>query len=136
MGFHRLIEAGLSGAVFPLYGDGEQTRDFTYVDDIVAGTLAAAQRAEPGSMLNLGGGSRISMNEVIKLVRAEFPALKVERLDPGRGNARDTGADISRARAAIGYDPQTPVPEGIERQIEWHRERRSRLRKSDERGDL
>jgi nucleoside-diphosphate-sugar epimerase len=132
MGFHRLIEAGLSGAAFPLYGDGEQTRDFTYVDDIVAGTLTAAQRAEPGSMLNLGGGSRISMNEVIRLLRAEFPALKVERLEPGRGDARDTGADIRRAREAIGYDPTTAVPAGIERQIAWHRERRRRSRRSHE----
>ena len=136
MGFHRLIEAGLSGAAFPLYGDGEQTRDFTYVDDIIDGTLASAQKAEPGSVLNLGGGSRISMNEVIRLVRAEFPALKVERVDTGRGDARDTGADISRAREAIGYDPKTAVPDGIERQIEWHRERHSRRRKPDERGDL
>ena len=96
MGFHRLIEAGLCGAAFPLYGDGEQTRDFTYVDDIIDGTFASAQKAEPGSTLNLGGGSRISMNEVIRLVRADFPALKVERLDMGRGDAHDTGADISR----------------------------------------
>ena len=68
MGFRRLIEAGLSGAAFPLYGDGEQTRDFTYVDDIIDGTLASARDAEPGSVLNLGGGARISMNEVIELV--------------------------------------------------------------------
>lgn len=124
MGFHRLIEAGLSGAAFPLYGDGGQTRDFTYVDDIVSGTLASARDAEPGSVLNLGGGARISMSEVIDLVRGEFPALRVERLDTGRGDARDTGADISRAHKAIGYDPKTAVPEGIKRQIEWHRARK------------
>jgi nucleoside-diphosphate-sugar epimerase len=128
MGFHRLIEAGLSGAAFPLYGDGGQTRDFTYIDDIVDGTLAAAGSAESGSVLNLGGGSRISMNEVIDLVRVEFPDLKIERLETGRGDARDTGADISRAREAIGFEPRTTVPEGIERQMEWHRERHSLLR--------
>jgi UDP-glucose 4-epimerase len=128
MGFHRLIEAGLSGAAFPLYGDGEQTRDFTYVDDIIDGTLASAHKANPGSVLNLGGGARISMNEVIGLVRAEFPALRVERLNTGRGDARDTGADISRAHDAIGYDPKIAVPEGIKRQIEWHRERHGEVR--------
>jgi nucleoside-diphosphate-sugar epimerase len=128
MGFHRLIEAGLSGASFPLYGDGEQTRDFTYVDDIIDGALASIGSAEPGSVLNLGGGARISMNEVIDLVRKEFADLKVERLDTGRGDARDTGADISRAREMIGFDPKTTVPEGITRQIEWHRARQSQLR--------
>jgi len=128
MGFHRLIEAGLSGSSFPLYGDGEQTRDFTYVDDIVDGTLASVDDAEPGSVLNLGGGARISMNEVIDLVRAEFSDLKIERLDTGRGDARDTGADIGRAREMIGFDPKIAVPDGIKRQMEWHRERHDRLR--------
>ena len=123
MAFHRLIEAGLSGSTFPLYGDGEQTRDFTYVADIVEGTLAAAAHAEPGSVLNLGGGARISMSEVIAVVRSQFPDLKIERLDSGTGDARDTGADISRARETIGYEPKTAVPEGIARQIQWHLER-------------
>ncbi len=127
MGFHRLIEAGLSGAAFPLYGDGEQTRDFTYVDDIVDGTLAARD-AEAGSVLNLGGGSRISMNEVIALVREEFPTLKIERLDVGCGDVRNTGADIRHAHDAIGYDPKIAVPEGIKRQIKWHRERHNETR--------
>jgi nucleoside-diphosphate-sugar epimerase len=128
MGFHRLIEAGLSGAAFPLYGDGGQTRDFTFVDDIIEGALASAQKARPGSVLNLGGGSRISMSEVIQLVRGEFPSLKVERLETGRGDARDTGADISRARDVIGYNPKTAVPDGIARQIEWHRKRYTQRR--------
>jgi nucleoside-diphosphate-sugar epimerase len=125
MAFHRLIEAGLSGTAFPLYGDGEQTRDFSYVDDIVEGTLASVRDGESGSVLNLGGGARISMNEVIELVGADFSGLRIERVDTGRGDARDTGADISRAREVIGYDPKTLVPEGIKRQIEWHRERQS-----------
>ena len=128
MGFHRLIEAGLSGSSFPLYGDGGQTRDFTYVNDIVDGTLASVDNAKPGSVLNLGGGARISMSEVIDLVRVEFPDLKVERLDPGRGDARDTGADIRRARQMIGFDPKTTVPDGIKRQMDWHRKRHSGLR--------
>jgi len=128
MGFHRLIEAGISGVAFPLYGDGEQTRDFTFVDDIVAGTIASAGSAEPGSVLNLGGGARISMNAVIDLVAAEFPSLQVDRLETGRGDARDTGADIARARQVIGYEPKIAVPEGILRQIEWHRKRKHQLR--------
>lgn len=136
MGFHRLIEAGLSGAAFPLYGDGGQTRDFTYVDDIVDATLRAASDAAPGSVLNIGGGSRISMNEVIAIVRSHFSDLRVERLETGRGDARDTGADIERARAAIGYQPQTTVPKGIERQIAWHSARHGDRRASAPEGDV
>jgi UDP-glucose 4-epimerase len=131
MAFHRLVEAGLSGAAFPLYGDGEQTRDFTYVTDIVEGTLAAAAHAEAGSVLNLGGGARISMNEVIAIIETEFPELRVERLDRGRGDARDTGADISRARDAIGYEPKQTVRQGIALQIEWHRKSHCSAQRSD-----
>lgn len=131
MAFHRLIEAGLSGAAFPLYGDGEQTRDFTYVKDIVEGTIAAATHADPGSVLNIGGGARISMSEVIAIIEAEFPKLKVERLDRGRGDARDTGADISRARDAIGYEPKQKVRRGIALQIEWHRKLHSGAQRRD-----
>jgi nucleoside-diphosphate-sugar epimerase len=130
MGFHRLIEAGLSGAVFSLYGDGEQTRDFTYVDDIIDGILSSASKATPGTVLNLGGGARISMNDAIELVRQEFPNLAVDRLETGRGDARDTAADISRARELIGYEPKTTVPEGIARQINWHLERHDQRRRA------
>jgi UDP-glucose 4-epimerase len=129
MGFHRLIEAALSGSAFPLYGDGHQTRDFTYVADIVQGTLLAAARAEPGSVLNLGGGARISMTDVISIVEERFPALAVERMPSGRGDARDTGADITRARDEIGYQPKWTVPEGLRSQIAWHEERHDAARR-------
>lgn len=124
MAFHRLIEAGLAETSFSLYGDGNQTRDFTYVDDIVAGTLAASEKADAGSVLNIGGGSRISMTEVISIMQSEFPSLRIERLASGRGDARDTAADISKASRMIDYQPSTKVPDGILRQIEWHRQRR------------
>lgn len=120
MGFHRLIEAALSGVSFPLNGDGTQTRDFTYVADIVEGTLLAAAGALPGSVLNLGGGARISMNDVLSLVRETFPWLTVERRPQGIGDAKDTAADITRAMTMIGYQPKWLLPSGLQSQIEWH----------------
>ena len=115
----------------PSDGDGNQTRDFTYVGDIVAGTLAAARNAAAGSVLNLGGGSTISMNEVIAIVQSEFPSLRIKRLDQGRGDARDTRADFTRARESIGYEPQTTVVEGMARQIDWHRKRQDSRRSTN-----
>lgn len=123
MGFHRLIEAALTGTPFSLYGDGDQTRDFTYVDDIVRGTLQAAEQAQPGSVLNLGGGARVSMNDAIAIVSERFPKLIVERTESGRGDARDTAGDITRAQHEIGYEPRWTVPEGLPSQIAWHEHR-------------
>lgn len=128
MGFHRLIEAGISGAAFPLYGDGTQTRDFTYVSDIVNATLSAAERAPDGAVLNIGGGARISMIDAIDIIKQSFPALRIDQLASGRGDARDTGADIARAEALIGYKPEFTVKTGLEQQMDWHRARHASLR--------
>ena len=68
MAFHRFIRASLDGQPITLYGDGEQTRDFTYVADAVAATIAAGERGVPGRAYNVGGGSRVSMNQVIDII--------------------------------------------------------------------
>ena len=68
MAFHRFIRAAVRGESIVLYGDGEQTRDFTYVGDAVSATIAAAERGLPGRAYNIGGGSRVSMNDVIKMI--------------------------------------------------------------------
>lgn len=124
MGFHRLIEAALTDTPFSLYGDGNQTRDFTYVDDIVRGTLQAATEATPGSILNLGGGARISMNDAIAIVAERFPNLLIERTASGHGDARNTAADITRARRDIGYEPEWTLPDGLPAQLAWHESQR------------
>jgi UDP-glucose 4-epimerase len=121
MAFHRIIECALSGDEFSLFGDGRQTRDFTYVADVVAATLAAAERGEPGAIYNIGGGSRISMREVLEIIREEMGELKVAEEGGQLGDARDTAADISRAAKALGYAPSWDVPRGIREQAAWHR---------------
>ena len=126
MAFHRAIEAGLNGVEFRLFGDGKQTRDFTYVADIVDGTILSAQRAEPGSTYNLGGGANISMLDALALVDAEVGGtLRVAKDEGQRGDARDTSADISRAAADLGYDPQWTVERGLREQVAWHRSTRT-----------
>ena len=121
MAFHRAIEAGLDDREFVVYGDGRQTRDFTYVDDIVAATLAAAKRSVPGRVYNVGGGARISMLECLDLIRELTGSLRVRHAPGQRGDARDTAADISQGTEDLGYEPRFTIPEGLARQVEWHR---------------
>lgn len=121
MAFHRAIEAGLSGREFVLYGDGKQSRDFTYVGDAVEGTLAAAVDAQVGQPYNIGGGSRVTMLEVLDAIRDELGSLQVRHEESQRGDARDTAADITRAARDFGYAPAWSLDRGLREQIAWHR---------------
>jgi nucleoside-diphosphate-sugar epimerase len=120
MAFHKFIKAALNGDEIVLYGDGEQTRDFTFVSDAVAATIAAGERGVPGRAYNVGGGSRVSMNHVIKLIEevAGHP-VKVRREDTQKGDMRDTYADTSLARKDLGFEPKVALKEGIEAEYRW-----------------
>ena len=122
MAFNRLIARALRGEPFAVYGDGEQTRDFTFVADAVAGTVAASERGRPDAVYNLGGGSRRSMNSVLETL-SSLLRRPVERAyrQPQRGDARDTAADISRARVDLGYEPSYEFHAGLESQLAWQR---------------
>jgi UDP-glucose 4-epimerase len=120
MAFHRLLRCALEGGTFRLFGDGGQTRDFTFVDDAVAATLAAAERGTGGSVYNIGGGSRVSMLEVIETVRrVTGRKLNVEIEARQKGDMRDTYADTTKARRDLGYEARTSLPAGIGREWEW-----------------
>ena len=120
MAFHRFIRASLDGAPITLYGDGEQTRDFTYVADAVAATIAAGERGVPGRAYNVGGGSRVSMNRVIEIIGdvAGRP-LEVRREPAQKGDMRDTYADTSLARSDLGFTPSVTLEQGIEAEYRW-----------------
>jgi UDP-glucose 4-epimerase len=118
MAFH--ISAALKDEAIPLYGDGEQTRDFTFVSDAVAATIAAAERGVNGRSYNIGGGSRVSMNEVIRIIeRIAGRTLKVTREGAQKGDMRDTYADTSLARQDLGFAPKITLEEGIQAEYRW-----------------
>lgn len=123
MAFHRAIEAGLAGREFVLFGDGRQTRDFTFVSDIVEGTIAAGLHGIEGQPYNLGGGHRVSMLEVLDVIRHQLGELRVRPSEGQRGDARDTAADISRAAHDLDYEPRWDLGAGLSEQIAWHRTR-------------
>jgi nucleoside-diphosphate-sugar epimerase len=120
MAFNRFIRAALAGQPITLYGDGEQTRDFTFVTDTVAGTMAAGDRGVPGRAYNLGGGSRVTVNHVLEIIgRVTGQPLTIRREPAQKGDMRDTYADTSLARADLGFAPQVSLEEGIEAEYRW-----------------
>lgn len=126
MATHRLFEAALNGTPFPLFGTGEQLRDFTYVGDVVRANLcAAAADVEPGLVVNVAGGGQCSMNDLIAMVEdVTGRPIELDRHDPERGDVGRTGATTDRARDALGWEPQVDLAEGLRLQYEWHLSRR------------
>jgi len=127
MAFHRFIRAVLTDKEITLYGDGSQSRDFTFVGDIVAANLAAAQRDAVGGVFNIGGGSRTTVNEVIATIgELAGRTPRVNRLDVQKGDVGHTSADCSAARNVLAFEPRVPLGEGLRREVEWLREELAR----------
>lgn len=118
MAFSRFIDAARAGRPIPVYGDGEQVRDFTYVSDCVAATIAAVRRGRPGGVYNIAGGTQASVNDVLGLLE-ELLGREVKRDEQPAmtGDARRTGADTSLAREELGYRPEVDLRRGLELQI-------------------
>lgn len=119
MAFHKFIKAMLEGRGIAVYGDGSQTRDFTYVDDIVEGFLSA-RGAPSGTVMNLGGGNRVTLAQAISTL-AEVMGAECDMLcqDAQPGDVRDTWADVSRAKVLTDYLPQTALRDGLKRESTW-----------------
>jgi nucleoside-diphosphate-sugar epimerase len=126
MAMHRIVEAALDGRPFPVYGDGSQVRDFTFVDDVVAANLAAARRDVPaGTVVNVSGGGSVSLIEVIGVVGDLVGRdVVLERRPVQPGDVRRTGGANERAHRLLGWAPRVALREGLRRQVDWHRERR------------
>ncbi|NOT26734.1 MAG: NAD-dependent epimerase/dehydratase family protein [Acidobacteria bacterium] len=120
MGFSRFLHAAMRGDSVTQFGDGRQTRDFTFVGDAVAATIAAATLGTPGGVYNIGGGSRIELLEVFKLIgEITGSPLRIERAAAQHGDMRDTYADTSRARADLGFLPVVGLEAGLRAQYDW-----------------
>jgi UDP-glucose 4-epimerase len=123
MAFHRFCRAALEGRPLLVFGDGEQSRDFTHVDDVVRATRAAATaRRFDERVFNIGGGSRVTLNQTLKIL-TEIAGKTLEVVHGGReqGDVRDTGADIGRARRVLGFDPAVKLEQGLAAEFEWMR---------------
>jgi UDP-glucose 4-epimerase len=120
MGFHRFLRAAHHGEPITIYGDGEQTRDFTYVGDAVEGTYLAGIKGVPGRSYNIGGGSRVSVNQVLSVV-AQVVGRPVQTRGepPQKGDMRDTYADTSLARADLGFAPTATLADGLAAEYAW-----------------
>jgi UDP-glucose 4-epimerase len=117
------IRAMCEGRRPTIHGDGGQTRDFTYVANVVDGVLRACQApSASGEVVNVATGGRISLNELFKAVR-DLTGATVDPIyeETRAGDVRDSQADIEKARVLLGYSPSVPFEKGLEKTVEWFR---------------
>ena len=120
MGFYRFLTAVSRGEPITVYGDGDQTRDFTFVTDAVSATIAASTKGRPGAVYNIGGGSRVSVNAVLELIARISRRRPVLKADPAqKGDMRHTYADTTLARADLGFHPAVSLEEGLAAEYRW-----------------
>jgi UDP-glucose 4-epimerase len=120
MAINKFVKAITHGDALTLYGDGEQTRDFTYISDVVEANFLAARCGSSGDVYNIGGGSRITVNDLLR--EMEHQCRKDATILPAseqKGDTRDTLADNKKARDSLGWIPKITVQEGIERYVSW-----------------
>jgi len=123
MAIHRLVEHGLAGTAFPLYGTGDQRREFTAVADVVRATIAAATAdVTPGEVINVAGGSETRLADLIDLVGAAIgQPVVLDRCPPAAGDVARTGGSTEKALRLLGWSPQVSLRDGIDAQVAWHR---------------
>jgi UDP-glucose 4-epimerase len=120
MGFYRFLRAAILGDPITVYGDGEQSRDFTFVADAVAANVAAATRGIAGRVYNIGGGSRVSINAVLAMIGRVTGRAPLINLDLAqKGDMRHTLADTSLAHAELGFEPRVGLEDGLTAEYKW-----------------
>ncbi|MDI6903747.1 MAG: SDR family oxidoreductase [Methanocellales archaeon] len=110
----------LNGKDIEIFGDGEKTRDFTYITDVVDASIKAIEKGD-GEIYNIGGNDRVSINELAhKIIDITGSKSKIIHTSPQKGDVEHTWADINKARRALGYNPRIDIDEGLKRYIEWY----------------
>ncbi len=123
MGFHKFLKAILAGRPLDVYGDGGQSRDCTYVADVVEATIRAGDTRTKSRVFNVGGGTRRALREVLETMQEIVGKRAIIRYTPPeRGDVPHTHAEISKSRAEFGYNPVTPVEEGLRQEARWLQE--------------
>lgn len=120
MAFARFLDAALGGRPLPVLGDGRQLREFTYIDDVVDVTLAAAERGQPGRAYNVGGGTSVALDDVIALLERLLGRALERTYDRApKGDVRETRADGTLAARELGFAPATALEDGLAAQLEF-----------------
>jgi UDP-glucuronate 4-epimerase len=121
MAISRFLDAALTGRPVEIFGDGMQGRDFTYVDDAVAATIAAAERGRPGAVYNITGGSHATVLELIAMIGALLGrSLQLVHLPGAAGDVRNTAGEKTLAHTELGFDSRVSLEEGLRRQLQAH----------------
>jgi nucleoside-diphosphate-sugar epimerase len=121
MAFNRFISLARRNQPLPIHGDGNQIREFTYVDDIVEANVRAGHATvEPGTVLNLSGGTSTSVNDVLDLLEnIHGSPLQIDRGKPALGDVFRTGGSTERAKALLGWEPRIRIEDGLTREYDW-----------------
>lgn len=124
MAFHKFFKAALDDQTISIYGDGQQTRDFTFVSDAIAANLAAATVPEAvGEVFNIGGGSRVVLATVLDTMEQVIgQPIRKHYIEAAMGDARHTAADVSKAQQILGYQPQVSLEAGLTQEWQWIQE--------------
>jgi nucleoside-diphosphate-sugar epimerase len=121
MAFHKFFKAVMHDQAISVYGDGQQTRDFTFVEDAIAANLLAATVPDAvGEIFNIGGGSRVVLTEVLDTIESIVgQPIRRDHVGQAMGDARHTSADVSKAARILDYQPKVSLKEGLAREWEW-----------------
>ncbi len=122
MAFTRFCYKALNKIEIPIFGDGEQSRDFTFIRDIVEANILAAAKGSVGGVYNIGGGTNATVNGVLEIIRSVVGEISVSYTEKMLGEARKTAADTTRAQQELGFDPKFSLKDGLSEQVDWMRE--------------
>ena len=120
MAIHKFVKAIFNEDEITVYGDGTQTRDFTFVDDAVEANILAANNDSVGEVFNVGGGSRISVSDLMKTIeKITGKVAKIKHIENQKGDVKDTLADITKTTKLLKWTPKINIEEGLQRQTKW-----------------
>lgn len=120
MAIHKFIKAILNGEQITIYGDGTQTRDFTFVQDVINANILAAESRVKGEIFNIGGGNRITVNDLIKKIeKITGKKAKINYVEKQKGDVEDTWADTQQVQQILGWQAEIGISQGIKKYISW-----------------
>ena len=120
MAFHKFIKAMVREEPIPVFGTGEQTRDFTFIEDAVAANVLAMEKGAGGEVYNIGGGSRIALNRAIELLEGIIgKKAKRNQSNSQKGDVLHTWSDATKAQTELGFNPQHGIEDGLKKEVEW-----------------